>query len=117
MKNELTASALPREDLEALRRAVTPGPGEEGPIRWNASPDEVQQSVAKLVLTLAEFLRQVLERQAIRRMEQGTFTDDETESVGLALMRVERALRDVAGQFGLTLEELNLDLGPMGRLR
>lgn len=114
MKEE---DALRSDELEALRRAVKPASHPEGPIRWNASPDEVQQSVAKLVLTLAEFLRQLLERQAIRRMEQGTLSDGETEAVGLALMRLESALRDVAAQFGLTLEDLNLDLGPVGRLR
>lgn len=108
---------LGSDELEALRRAVKPTSHPGGPLRWNASPDEVQQSVAKLVLTLAEFLRQLLERQAIRRMEQGTLTDEETEAVGLALMRLETALRDVAAQFGLALEDLNLDLGPVGRLR
>ena len=70
----------------------------------------------KLVLTLVEFIRQILERQAIRRMEDNTLTAEETESIGLALMRLEETVRDLATQFGLRPEELNLDLGPIGKL-
>lgn len=70
----------------------------------------------KLVLTLVEFIRQLLERQAIRRMEAGTITDDETEAIGLALMRLEETVRDLAARFDLAPEDLNLDLGPAGKL-
>jgi hypothetical protein len=87
-----------------------------GPPRWNADPDEVRRSVLKLVLTLVEFVRQLLERQAIRRMEGGTMTEEETEAVGLALMRLEETVRDLAAQFGLEPGDLNLDLGPIGKL-
>ena len=59
---------------------------------------------------------QLLERQALRRMEEKTLTDQQTEEIGLALMRLEEAIRDIGGQFGLTPEELNLDLGPLGKL-
>lgn len=86
------------------------------PPRWNADPDEVRRSVLKLVLTLVEFIRQILERQAIRRMEAKTLTDEETESVGLALMRLEETVRDLSEQFNLRPEDLNLDLGPIGKL-
>jgi len=72
--------------------------------------------VVKLVLTLVEFIRQLLERQAIRRMEAGTLTADETEAVGMALMRLEETVRDLAAQFGLEPDDLNLDLGPVGKL-
>lgn len=84
--------------------------------RWNASPEDVQRSVARLVLTLVEFVRQLLERQAIRRLEGGSLTDEETEAVGVALMRLEETVHDLAARFGLPPEELNLDLGPLGRL-
>ncbi|HEX9820642.1 MAG TPA: gas vesicle protein K [Methylomirabilota bacterium] len=84
--------------------------------RWNADPEDVQRSVARLVLTLVEFIRQLLERQAIRRMEGGTLSPEETESVGVALMRLEETVRDIAARFGLEPEDLNLDLGPLGRL-
>jgi hypothetical protein len=72
--------------------------------------------VAKLVLTLVEFIRQLLERQSIRRMESGTLTAEQIESLGLALMRLEDAVREIGAQFGLAPEELNLDLGPVGKL-
>jgi hypothetical protein len=84
--------------------------------RWNADPDDVQRSVLKLVLSLVEFLRKLLERQAIRRMEAGTLTPDEIEAVGRALMELERTIRALARRFDLDPEDLNLDLGPLGRL-
>jgi hypothetical protein len=83
---------------------------------WNADPQDVQRSVAQLVLTLVEFLRQLLERQAIRRMERDSLTAEETEDIGLALMRLEETVRELADRFGLQPEDLNLDLGPLGRL-
>ena len=70
----------------------------------------------KLVLTLVEFIRQILERQAIRRLEANTLTAEQTEAVGLALQRLEETIRDLAEQFGIRPEDLNLDLGPIGRL-
>jgi len=100
--------------LEALRKEVERR-AEKAP-RWNADPKDVQKSVARLVLALIEFLRKLLERQAIRRMEAGTFTPQETEAVGLALMRLEETVHDLAKRFGLKPEDLNLDLGPLGRL-
>jgi hypothetical protein len=98
-----------REELERLARSAAPP-------RWNADPEDVRRSVAKLVLTLVEFVRQLLERQAIRRMDAGTLTPEQTEAVGLALMRLEETVRDIGRQFGLAPEDLNLDLGPVGRL-
>jgi hypothetical protein len=70
----------------------------------------------KLVLTLVELVRQLLERQAIRRMEGGTISAEETEAIGLALMRLEQTVRDLGAQFDLSPEDLNLDLGPIGKL-
>lgn len=98
-----------RAELERLRASAAPP-------RWNADPDDVKRSVAKLVLTLVEAIRQLLERQAIRRMEANTLTDAETEAIGLALMRLEETVRDIASQFDLTPQDLNLDLGPIGKL-
>ena len=86
------------------------------PVRWNADPDDVQRSVAQLVLTLVEFIRKLLERQAIRRMEAGTLSEQQTEDVGRALMKLEETLHDIAARFGLSPDELNLDLGPVGKL-
>lgn len=103
-------------EVESLRAEVERLKALGAPPRWNADPDDVRRSVAKLVLTLVDAIRQLLERQAIRRMEEGTLTDDETENIGLALMRLEEAVRDIGAQFGLAPEDLGLDLGPIGRL-
>jgi gas vesicle protein GvpK len=102
-------------EIEAIRRQIE-GATSARPPRWNAGPEDVRRSVLKLVLTLVEFIRQLLERQAIRRMEAGTLTDIETESVGLALMRLQETITDLARQFDISAEELNLDLGPGGKL-
>lgn len=110
-----SAPGIEVQEIESLRAEID-RLGKAGPPRWNADPENVRRSVAKLVLTLVEFIRQLLERQAIRRMETGTLTADETEAVGLALMRLEETIRDLAGRFGLDPDDLNLDLGPVGRL-
>ena len=109
-------SAIELHEVESLRAELDHLRARGTPPRWNADPDEVRRSVLKLVLTLVEFIRQILERQAIRRMEVGTLTPDEIESVGLALMRLEETIRDLCAQFGISPEELKLDLGPVGRL-
>jgi hypothetical protein len=83
------------------------------PLRWNPDPEDVQKSVAQLVLTIVEFLRKLMERQAIRRMEQKTLTPAEVEAVGAALMTLERTVREIGTRFGLSPEDLNLDLGPV----
>ncbi|MBI4266008.1 MAG: gas vesicle protein K [Acidobacteria bacterium] len=103
-------------ELDDLRRELERTARGASPVRWNADPDEVQRSVGKLVLTLVEFIRRLLERQAIRRMEAGTLTDRQTEDVGRALMQLEETVRDIAAKFGIPPEDLNFDLGPIGKL-
>ena len=103
------------EELDALRAEIERRAAAEAP-RWNADPEEVQRSVARLLLTLVEFLRKLMEKQAIRRMEAGTLSEEEIEKLGLALMRLEETLHDIAARFSLAPEDLNLDLGPLGRL-
>lgn len=76
----------------------------------------MQRAVGKLVLALAEFLRKLFERQTVRRMDAGTLTPAQIEALGLALMTLEETIAELAGRFGLAPEELNLDLGPLGRL-
>jgi uncharacterized protein Yka (UPF0111/DUF47 family) len=100
------------ERLAAELREVAPSL----PARLDASPDDIEAGVGQLVLTLVEFVRQVLEHQAIRRMEGGSLSDDETERLGLALMRLEERLDDIREAFGLEPGDLNIDLGPLGRL-
>ena len=106
--------ALQVRELETLRKEIQRRV-DQAP-RWNADPKDVQKSVARLVLALIEFLRRLLEKQAIRRMESGTLTAEETEAIGLALMRLEETVHELAKRFGLKPEDLNLDLGPLGRL-
>jgi hypothetical protein len=102
--------------LDDLRRELERSAGESSPLRWNADPDDVQRSVAQLVLTLVEFIRRVLERQAIRRMEAHTITDKQTEEIGRALMKLEETVFEIGAKFGVLPEDLNLDLGPVGKL-
>ena len=84
--------------------------------RIDADPDSVAQGLAQLVLTIVELLRQLMERQALRRIDGGTLTDDEIERMGSTFMALDRAMADLREQFGLEPEDLNLDLGPLGRL-
>lgn len=78
-------------------------------------PDTVEQDLARIVLGLMAFLRQLMELQSIRRMEACSLTETEIEMLGTTLMRAEAALHDVAAKFGLTPADLSLDLGPLGR--
>lgn len=111
-----TLSPIEVQEIESLRTEIARMAKATEPPRWNANPDDVRRSVMKLVLTLVELIRQLLERQAIRRMDAGTLTEEETEAIGLALMRLEETIRELAAQSGLSPEDLNLDLGPVGRL-
>lgn len=86
------------------------------PDRIDAGPDDIEQGLARLVLTLIEFLRQVLEHQAVRRMEGGGLSDEEIERLGLSLLRLQERLGEIKTAFGLEGEALNVDLGPLGRL-
>lgn len=86
------------------------------PQRIECNPENIEQGLAKLVLGLMELLRRLLERQAIRRMEGGSLSDPQVEEMGLALMKLEAKVNELAAQFGLTPKDLNLDLGPLGNL-
>lgn len=101
-----------RASARSARRTARPD-APSGALRWNPDPEEVQKSVVQLVLTLVEFLRQLMERQAVRRMDAGTLTPAEVEAVGAALMIVEQTVRELGERFGITPEDLNLDLGPI----
>jgi hypothetical protein len=114
--SHLAAAPADALELDAVRQQLERLSQSTGTPRWNANPEDVKRSVVKLVLTLIELIRQLLERQAIRRMEEKTLTAEETEAVGTALMRLEETIRDLGAQFDLSPEDLNLDLGPIGRL-
>jgi hypothetical protein len=112
-KDAFAATPVTAAELRALRREIE---RKTAPMRWNPKTDDVQRSVAQLVLTIVEFLRQLMERQAIRRMDQKTLTPKEVEAVGVALMQLEETIKEIGARFGLTPEDLNLDLGPLGKL-
>ncbi|PYP86984.1 MAG: gas vesicle protein K [Blastocatellia bacterium AA13] len=86
------------------------------PDRINVDAQSVEHGLVKLVLSLIEFIRRLLEKQAIRRMEGGGLSPREVEDLGLALMALESKMQELKSQFGLQDEDLNLDLGPIGRL-
>ena len=102
-------SDAPITPLEAVAEGLPP--------RLNTDPDKVENGLAKLVLTLIEVLRKVLEHQAVRRMEGGHLSDAEIEKLGVALLRLNDRMQDMKGIFGLTDDDLQIDLGPLGRLR
>jgi hypothetical protein len=84
--------------------------------RITLDPDNVKKGLGKLVLTVIELLRELLERQAIRRMEGGSLNDEEIERLGLTFMRLNEEMQRLKKEFDLEGEDLNLDLGPLGKL-
>jgi hypothetical protein len=86
------------------------------PRRIDADPERVERGLAQLVLTLVELLRQLMERQAVRRVDHGGLTEDEIERLGLAFMRLDERMDELKQEFGLEDADLNIDLGPLGRL-
>jgi CII-binding regulator of phage lambda lysogenization HflD len=86
------------------------------PRRLNADPEDLERGLAQLVLTLVELLRQLMERQALRRIESGTLTDEEIERLGRTFMALSERMEELKRAFGLEGEDLNLNLGPLGNL-
>ncbi len=84
--------------------------------RVNADPEKLEKGLAQLVLTLIELLRQLMERQALRRIEGGTLTPEETERLGQTFLALEERMEELKCEFGLEDEDLNLNLGPLGDL-
>ena len=96
------------EEMEKLQEAL--------PRRIDANPKNVEKGLAKLVLTLVELIRKLLEKQAIRRIEAGSLSDEQIERVGETLMKLEAKMHELKEVFGLKDEELNINLGPLGDL-
>jgi hypothetical protein len=101
--------AMLRAEIHAIARAL--------PERIDVDPSKVEQGLARLVLTLIEMLRKVLEHQAVRRMDGGTLTEAEVERLGLALAQLDGRMQELKAIFGLSDEDLEIDLGPLGRVR
>ncbi|PGS51603.1 gas vesicle protein K [Bacillus sp. AFS041924] len=84
--------------------------------RINMNPEDIEQGLAQLVLTILELLRQLVERQAIKRVEGGSLTDEQIEKLGTALLNLEEKMEELKIVFGLEGKDLNIDLGPLGNL-
>jgi CBS-domain-containing membrane protein len=84
--------------------------------RLETDAEEVQRDLVRLVLTLIELVRQLMERQALRRVDSGSLPDDKVEQLGLALMRLDEAMKELQERFDIDPRDLNLDLGPLGPL-
>src|SRR5947208_16883175 len=102
-------------DLDGVARSAG-GAVNAFPSRIGADPESVEKGLAQLVLTLVELLRQLMERQAIRRVDAGQLDDDEVERLGRTFMLLERRMGELREEFGLEEEDLNLNLGPLGNL-
>ncbi|GAA3378678.1 hypothetical protein GCM10020367_59150 [Streptomyces sannanensis] len=101
----------------APRDLPPPGERSRSPARRiSTDPDTVERDLLRLVLTLVELLRQLMERQALHRVDQGDLTDEQEERLGATLMILHSRMTDLCAQYGLTMEDLNLDLGPLGTL-
>lgn len=96
------------QEIEKLQNAL--------PKRIDANSQNVEKGLAKLVLTLIELIRKLMEKQAMRRMEAGSLTDEEIERLGQTLMKLEKKMEELKNIFGLKDEDLNLSLGPLGDL-
>lgn len=90
--------------------------GQTLPRHIDVNPENVEHGLAKLVLTLIELIRKLMEKQAMRRLEGGSLTDEEVERLGESLLRLEEKMAEIKDVFGLKNEDLNLDLGPLGQL-
>ncbi len=86
------------------------------PKHIDVNPENVEHGLAKLVLTLIELIRKLMEKQAMRRLDGGSLTDEEVERLGESLLLLEKKMGELKDYFGLKSEDLNLDLGPLGRL-
>jgi Gas vesicle protein K len=84
--------------------------------RLSLDSKQVEQGLAKLVLTIVELLRQLMERQAMRRVESNSLSDEQLEELGLTLMRLEEKMEELLDIFSLNKQDLNIDLGPLGNL-
>lgn len=84
--------------------------------RMETDPESVERDLFKLVLTIVELVRQLMEKQALRRVDEGDLTEEQVESLGLGLMHLEEAMEQLKARYDLTTADLNIDLGPLGTL-
>jgi hypothetical protein len=110
------------ESMTQFAQVMHPAGGErclsDAPVhaRLNLDPENVKNGLGQLVLTLVKLLHELLERQALRRIDAGSLSDEQVERLGLTLMRQAEEIDRLRKEFGLDEQDLNLDLGPLGRL-
>jgi hypothetical protein len=103
-------------DLDFLGDPSLPSIGRALPRRINADSENLERGLAQLVLTIVELLRQLMERQAVRRMDEGSLSDEQVERLGQTFMALSERMAELREEFGLDEEDLNLNLGPLGNL-
>jgi hypothetical protein len=103
-------------DRAVSRRGPSEGSSTARRRRVEADPERVERGLVQLVLTLVELIRQLMERQAVRRLESGSLTRRQEDALGEALMLLAAKMEELKDHFGLTDEDLNLHLGPLGDL-
>lgn len=111
IKNKIISGDL--DDLTQLQRELNPV-NRSSPYRIETDSEDVERGLAKLVLTLIELIRKLVEKQALRRVEGGRLTEDEIERLGLTLMKLEQKMEGLKEHFGLSDDDLTIDLGPLG---
>lgn len=112
----LPGSKVASPDIQDFAKIMAP-PGKRGSAgRVNLNADNKKNGLAQLVLTVVKLLHELLEKQAIRRIDGGNLTDEEIERLGVTLMRQSEEIARIAGEFGLESDDLQLDLGPLGKL-
>jgi len=118
--NENQSAIVESEALSDFAKVMQQDPGSsslaEGKGRLKLNQDDVKNGLGQLVLTLVKLLHELLERQAIQRIDAGSLGDDEIENLGLTLMKQAQEIERLRKEFGLEEEDLNLDLGPLGKL-
>jgi len=110
----MTSARRPESALPEYLSGALPEPWSGGRIAMDR--ESAERSLVSLVLTVVELLRQLMERQAIRRVDQGDLADDQVEQIGDTLMALDQRMHELCDHFGLTFDDLNLDLGPLGPL-
>jgi gas vesicle protein GvpK len=110
--------STPDRDTTPARRSRSAARDRGGRLtrRLETDAEQVQRDLVRLVLTIVELIRQLMERQALRRVDAGDLADDQVEELGLALMRLEEAMTELQHRFDIDARDLNLDLGPLGPL-
>jgi gas vesicle protein GvpK len=110
------ASVSASPELDWREASGTPYPRSPGERRINLDPDDLKNGLAQLVLTVIKLLHELMEKQAIRRIESGLLTEADCERIGFTLMKQSEQMEKLRQAFGLSDEDLNIDLGPLGRL-